>query len=117
MKKIITAGILAAILLAPAFAIGQITDPFSGTEPTLESDITNYSSLMTRVQLIAKYMLGILLALAVIFLIVAAFYYLTSGGEEKSVTKAKNYLIYAIVAVAIGLLAQGIVIVISSIVR
>lgn len=52
---------------------------------------------------------GIVLALAVIFILVAAFNFLFSGGEEEKIKRAKGYLTYAVVAVAIAILSVGIV--------
>ncbi len=50
-----------------------------------------------------------LIALAVIFIIYAAFKFLTAGGDEKNIETAKQQLIYAIVALAVAMLATGIV--------
>lgn len=61
------------------------------------------------VSTLANWLFGLVLALAVIFILYAAFMYLTSGGDEEKVKKAKQFLVYAIIAIAIGLLARGIV--------
>ena len=47
--------------------------------------------------------------LAVIFILLAAFSYLTAGGDEEKISKAKNELIYAIIAIIIAVLAKTIV--------
>lgn len=46
--------------------------------------------------------------IAVIFLLIAAFGYLTAGGDPAKVKKATNRLIYGIVAIAVALIATGI---------
>ena len=56
-----------------------------------------------------NWLFGILLALAVIFILVAAFNFLFSGGEEEKIKKAKSYLTYAVIAVAVAVLSKGIV--------
>jgi hypothetical protein len=48
---------------------------------------------------------NILFILAVGLILWAAFSFLTSSGDEKRIAKAKNTLIYAIVAIILGLLA------------
>ena len=61
-------------------------------------------------------MFGILLALAVIFLIYAAFIFLTSEGTPAKIESAKNIIIYAIVAIVLGVIAKGVVMVIQTLV-
>ena len=60
------------------------------------------------------WLFGILLAVVVVFLMYAAFLFLTSGGDEEKTKAAKNYIIYAVVALAVGILATGIVILVGS---
>ena len=82
----------------------------AGAQPTLPATpITGYSTVTGWISTLANWFFGILLAIAVIFILYSAFLYLTSGGDEEKVKKAKSYLVYAIIAVAIGLLARGIV--------
>ncbi len=50
-----------------------------------------------------------LLAIAVIFIIFAAFTFLTAGDDAEKVGKAKQQLIYAVLAVGIAILATGII--------
>ncbi|MDD5145511.1 MAG: hypothetical protein PHF44_01565 [Candidatus Pacebacteria bacterium] len=49
-----------------------------------------------------------LIGLAVIFVIVAGFHFLFSGGSPEKTLMARNYLIYAAVGIAVGLLARAI---------
>lgn len=64
--------------------------------------------------LATNWLFGILLVIAIIFIILAAYYFLFSGGETEKVSKAKNMLIYAAVAVAVGTLSRGIVLIIGA---
>lgn len=59
---------------------------------------------------------GLLILLAVVFIIYAAYLFLTSGGNEEDIKKAKNYVIYAAVAIAVALLANGVVAVVKGLV-
>lgn len=45
---------------------------------------------------------------AAFFVLYAAFLYLTSGGDQEKVGIAKNYILYAAVAVAVALLATAV---------
>lgn len=104
MKKIalyilpITLGIFLVGFLAQA----QIQSP-----PTT-GVITNISGIWTVVNTIVKYVYWFFFAMAVLFIIFAAFTYLTAGGDPAKVKKANNQLIYAVVAVAVALIAYGI---------
>ncbi|MDO8515902.1 MAG: hypothetical protein Q7S28_01480 [bacterium] len=49
-----------------------------------------------------------LMILAVAFILFAAYVYLTSGGEPDRVKKANHMLLYAAIAVAVGILATTI---------
>jgi uncharacterized membrane protein len=55
-----------------------------------------------------------LIALAVIFVLVAAFKYLTAGGDPEKVKAAGSTLLYAAVAIGVALLARAVPLVIGS---
>lgn len=57
--------------------------------------------------IVAK-MFGLILVLGVAVIIWSAFTFLTSGGDEEKVGKAKKILLYAVIAVAIAILAGGV---------
>ncbi|MEK7076659.1 MAG: hypothetical protein AAB967_00345, partial [Patescibacteria group bacterium] len=46
---------------------------------------------------------------ATLMIILAAWSYLTAGGDETKVAGAKNKVIYALIAIAIAVIAGGIV--------
>lgn len=92
---------LALAATVPLLALAQA--------PTAPTVVTTYSQLITIINTIVNWMFGILLAVAVILILYSAFLYLTSGGDEEKVKTAKKYLVYAIIAVAIGIVAKGIV--------
>jgi uncharacterized membrane protein HdeD (DUF308 family) len=104
MKKIalyvlpITLGIFLVGFLAQA----QITSP----APT--GLITDVSGVWRIINTIVKWVYWLFFAMAVLFIILAAFTYLTAGGDPGKVKKANTQLIYAIVAVAVALIAYGI---------
>ena len=112
MKKII--GSLALILLTaglPAVAFAQAHVP--GADQTLLAN--GPSGVVSLIETITNWVFTILLVLAVLFILFAAFKYLTSGGGEE-VGKAHKMLIYAAVAIAVAFLAKGIVFVVAELV-
>jgi hypothetical protein len=76
------------------------------------SSIVSEKGISGVLELIARFsgwFYGIIIFLAIIFILVAAFNFLTSGGDEEKVKKARSYLIYAVVAVAVAVVSAGII--------
>ena len=65
---------------------------------------------------VADYLLLFLVAVSVFFILWAAWLYLSSGGEEGKTGAAKGYLVYAAIAIAVGLLAKAIPAIVASII-
>jgi len=64
------------------------------------------ANIVKAVVQIISYIAG---AVAVIMIIISGFNYITSGGDSNKVAAAKNTLIYAVIGIAIAVLAQVIV--------
>ena len=106
-KKVLT-GIVLLSVVAPLAAFAQVTPPANANY----TSYTGISNFITNV--IGGWLFGLLTALAVIFILFAAYLYLTAGGDDEKIKKAKSMIIYALVAVAIGLLARALVGLIST---
>ena len=76
-------------------------------QPT-PSPITSVTGVQRVLDNIVRWAQIIFFILAALFIIFAAFQYLTAGGDDEKVKKAKNMLIYAIVAIAVALVAGGV---------
>ena len=61
---------------------------------------------------LAVWMFWILIALTVIFVLVAAYQYLTSAGDPSKVSSASKTIAFAAVAIVVALLAKGFPIII-----
>jgi len=89
--------------------IGMIATPLAvfaqvvGPPPisTLEEGTSLLQGLLNWLQLI-------FFIVASIFIMLAAFYYLTAAGDEEKLKKAKQQLVFAIIAIAIALFSTGI---------
>jgi len=93
-----------SLLLIPAnVAIGQVGDipGVSRVGPT------TVGGLVDILRNVVRWVYIIFFVIAVMFILFAAFNYLTAGGEAEKITKAKNQLIYAVVAIVVALLAVG----------
>ncbi len=68
----------------------------------------NIEYVLGLLQNVVSWLFSIFLIVAVIFLLIAAFKYLTSGGDASKVSEATNAVIYAAVAIGVALLAASV---------
>ncbi len=108
-KKII--GILALLFSIPS---GAVFAAYVNKLPDTAISTSGFQGVIDYINQASSWLFGILLVVVVTFLIYAAFLYLTSGGDEEKTKKAKSYIIYAVVALAVGILAAGIVTLVGS---
>lgn len=87
-----------ALALVPVLAFAA---PVSGA-PT---DITGIWSI---IQKIMNWVMALFFLVATIFILMAGFKYLTAAGDSGKIDEAKHMLTYAIVGIAVGLLAFAI---------
>ena len=95
---IISIGVL---MLNNAVAMAQISG-IPGVEPVGPQTV---GGLVDLVRQIVRWAYIIFFIIAVLMIILAAFSYLTAGGDAEKVNTAKNRLIYAAVAIAVAFLA------------
>ncbi len=111
IKRIQTALLLATAGL-PIAASAQIANPGTETVPVVNGApgpaFTSFQEVINTVNKFLGWLFTALIVLSGVFIILAAFYYLTAGGEEEKIKKAKDRLIYAVVAIAIGLVATSV---------
>src|SRR3972149_177177 len=81
-----------------ALAVGEISGVPSQSPAKID--------LGQLISTVSAWATGLLIALSVLFVIYAAFLYLTAGGDPKNVENAKNIIIYAVVAIVIALKAN-----------
>lgn len=107
MKKIknIIFGALAALIVAPAAVFAQAPGGISngvgdaiGDSDLRDSDLTDFLSD------VLSWLLYFIGFLSVIMIVVAGIMYVTSGGDEEQVGKAKKTLVYSIVGLLVALL-------------
>ena len=83
---------------------------------TNEQVPTSGSALITRIELISNWVFAIFLAISLIFILLAAFQFVTGGGDPAKMSEARQKLIYAAMGIAIALIAAGFPAVLRSIV-
>ena len=77
---------------------------------------TSGEGILARIQIIANWIFAIFLALSVIYIVLAAFQFVTGGGDPAQVSGARQKLIYAMIGIAIALIAAGFPAILRSIV-
>lgn len=82
--------------------------------PIIGGRTGNVSGLVSIFSDIVKWIYTIFFIVAVMFVIFAAFTYLTAGGDPEKVGKAKDQIIYAAVAIIVALLAISLKSIIES---
>jgi len=109
LKKLFSAAVYGS-LLAPALALAQfnVGDAPEGVPDDLGAE--GVSDVLFRV---INFALGILAALAILVIIISGILYITSGGDEDRIERAKTYLIFAIVGLVVALLGYVIVAAVS----
>ena len=87
-------GLVVAFLFFPLIAQAVIDSP---------------NAVINAVNLLGRWMFGVLLALAIVFIIAAAYAFLGSEGDAEKVRKAKNQITYAVIAIGVAALSKATV--------
>jgi len=121
MKKLITlakeVAPAAAIMLLPLMASAAVQGPQGvqgSTAVPNQTSITSLQDILNSVCTIFGWLFVFLIALAIIFVVVAAFKYLTAGGDPEKVKTAGGVLLYAAIAVGVALLARAIPLIVAN---
>ncbi len=72
-----------------------------------KSKIDTESKVLGILKSVISMVYTVFFILAILFVLLAAYQYLTSGGDSKKVEEAKTKIIYAAVAIAVALIATG----------
>lgn len=97
-----------APLTVPMFAQAQFTAPNTNAFQSL----TSFQQFICTT--VVNWLFTFVVILAIVFVLIAAFKYLTAAGDPEKVKSASHNLIYAAVAVVVALLARGMPLLIGS---
>ncbi|OGZ17486.1 MAG: hypothetical protein A2Z78_00820 [Candidatus Nealsonbacteria bacterium RBG_13_36_15] len=76
---------------------------------TIPSPVTAAGDIITLIDNVANWLFAILLSVALLFILIAAFQFLTSGGDPARVSSARGSLMYALIGLGVAFLARGLV--------
>lgn len=99
MRKIFLTSILISLVAIPTIGLA-LTTP---TETLTETDPI---AVLNR---IANWLFAILLIVAAIAIIIAAFQFVTASGDPEKVGSARQFVLYAMIGVLVALLAKGLI--------
>lgn len=86
------------------FFLAQVTKVDSGSigVPKVAANDQTFANIVSTTFLVIG-------GIAVLFLVIGAFRYIISNGDQGSITKAKNTILYAVIGLVISMLAFTIV--------
>jgi hypothetical protein len=133
MKKIISAVISLSILglmIAPVILAQAISPPGEITKCKMRHTLTGFTGItcppkdsdceyatntncgaccvLDTIYTISDWVFYIVLAFAIIFISLGAFFIMTAGGEPDKVRKGRDYILYAVIGLIIGLMAKTV---------
>ncbi len=100
MKKYIVTTILTVTLFAPMILVAV-----TGQEGPPDVDV-DVIVVMNRV---VNWVFAFFLVIAVLFIIIAAFQFLTAGGDSTKVSGARDKLLYAAIGIMVAMLSRAII--------
>lgn len=104
MKKTLKKVAIIALMALPIVGFAQ----YGPDVDTAQTGIRDIYDISDRLVTLVNWVTGLFFVAAVLFLFYAAFLYLSAAGDAEQLKKAKNQLIYSIIAIAIALLAGSV---------
>ncbi len=111
MKKHFITAAVVLTLFVPLIAAAQNPGGIISVEPADKE--TSIAAIMTTV---LNWAFGLLIVLAALFIIWAAFLYLTSGGDSEKTEHATKFIVFAVVAIVVAALARAVVYIVRQLV-
>lgn len=106
--------LISAVILIGAFLFAALVLPVVAQSGNPENPL-KFGSVGELINQIADFIIIVALPIATIMIIYAAFLFITAGGSEDKVKKAKQVIILAVVGIAILLMAKGAALVIKDV--
>lgn len=92
-------------LVIPLASLAQFTGPPAQLPPTTQ---VTFSTVSNALCTLVAWIFTILIILTVIFILWAAYLYLTADGEEEKIKRANHQLLYAAICLVVAILSRGI---------
>ena len=112
MNRKLTILILAGLLLVPTLTLLAAV----AETPPVVAPVQSLQNLVDIMDKVSKWIFAIIFSLAIIFILVSAFQFLTAAGNPEKITSARQILIYALIAVGIAVVAWGLPILVKALI-
>ena len=103
MKRNLAILTLIGLLLMPTILLAAVIET-----PPVVPPVTTLQNIVDIMDKVGKWIFAIVFALAIIFILVAAFQFLTAAGSPERIASARQMLVFALVAVAVAVVAWGL---------
>ncbi len=113
-RIVLSSLVVSSMVLLLSGTVSAQVIPTTPTPPPVY--VTGPSELFNIIERVVGWVYVFFFVIAMLLILFAAFTYLTSAGDPEKVTKAKNQLIYAGIAVAVALLAYSFTTIVRGIV-
>ncbi len=107
-KKISINSTLTTLLSLGMMIVAPVVAAAPPTAPTID--------FMSALNSIVNWLFAILLVVAALFIIIAAFDFVTASGDADKTKKARDFVLYALIGVLVGFLAKGLIVLVGNIV-
>jgi hypothetical protein len=116
MRKFFTI-IFLALVLSTTMGVAAVSAEHIGGDPSeghpndgrgVPTIVTSANSFIDLIGVVVDWLFVFLVAVSVIFIVLAGFQFVVGGGEPTSVSQARTKLMWAAVGIVIALLAQGV---------
>ena len=105
-KLVILATAGGLLVAAPFLALAQA--PVIVNPPSTTGPITSGQGFVDLLNVVLKWVATAFWILAALFVFMAAYKYLTAGGDPEKVKSASSNLLYAVIAIAVAIMAYGL---------
>ncbi len=108
MKRLLLTLALLALAATPLFALAGPGDVPAGFELD-DTLVGGPTEVLVIINTVIDWIFTIVLIISVIIMLIAAFKYLTGGSNEENIQTAHRMLLWAVVGIAVALLAQAMI--------
>jgi len=105
--------VVALVAVFPATSVLAIQAEGPEAADILNSPVTDFTTIQQIFINIIGWIYTIFFVVALLFILVAAYNFVTSSGSEDKVSLAKKQLKYAVIAIVVALVASGVSVVIE----
>ncbi|MDP2664512.1 MAG: hypothetical protein Q8O97_00880 [bacterium] len=119
MKKFLSVTVLVFLFagLAVFSGVSAATEPPEGKGLPGDTAVPGTGALLLgKIDTVTNWVFAVFITIAVIFILLAAFQFVTGGGKPEEISMARQKLIYVVIGIAIALLARALPLVLRNII-